>query len=154
MTPNVTMSAERCNSWNRGFPGRTLAVNSGTVEQRGRARAARGARAGPLSGRTDTSVDPAIIGAEIIVEGRVQGVGFRGFAQRRASQLGLGGFVMNLKDGRVRARAEGTRRVIEQLVRDLEKGSPLSRVERVNVQWIPPSGRFRGFTVRYAEFEP
>jgi acylphosphatase len=61
---------------------------------------------------------------------------------------------MNLKDGRVRARAEGTRGVIEQLVRDLEKGSPLSRVERVNVQWIPPSGRFRQFTVRYAEFEP
>jgi acylphosphatase len=118
------------------------------------AAAARGAQAGPLSGRIDTSVDPAIIAAEIIVEGRVQGVGFRGFAQRRASQLGLSGFVMNLKDGRVRARAEGTRGVIEQLVRDLEKGSPLSRVERVNVQWIPPSGRFRQFTVRYAEFEP
>jgi acylphosphatase len=99
-------------------------------------------------------VSAATAGAEIIVEGRVQGVGFRDFAQRRAAQLGLQGFVMNLKDGRVRARAEGARPVIEHLVRDLEKGPPLSRVDRVTVRWLPPTGRFGPFAVRYAEFEP
>ena len=96
----------------------------------------------------------ATTAAEIVVEGQVQGVGFRTFAQRRALHLGLAGYVMNLRDGRVRARAEGPRRCLEDLVRDLEKGPPLSRVERVSVRWLPPTGRFAGFTIRYAEFEP
>jgi acylphosphatase len=92
--------------------------------------------------------------AEIHVEGRVQGVGYRDYALRRGSRLGLAGYVMNLRDGRVRARAEGPRAVIEEFVRDLEKGPPLSRVERVDVRWLPPTGRYAGFEVRYAEFEP
>jgi acylphosphatase len=93
------------------------------------------------------------IAAEIVVEGRVQGVGFRTYAQRRGELLGLAGFVMNLKDGRVRVHAEGDRGVIEDLVRALEKGPPLSRVERVDVRWLPPSGRFSRFEARYAEFD-
>ena len=92
--------------------------------------------------------------AEILVEGHVQGVGYRDYVRRRASVLGLAGWVMNLRDGRVRLRAEGPRDVIEDLVRALEKGPPLSRVARVEVRWLPPTGRYAGFDVRYAEFEP
>lgn len=92
--------------------------------------------------------------AEIMVEGHVQGVGFRGYAQRRASLLGLAGYVMNLQDGRVRVHAEGPAELIEELAHELRKGPPLSRVERVTVSWLPPTGRFRSFGVRYAEFEP
>jgi acylphosphatase len=92
--------------------------------------------------------------AEIIVEGHVQGVGYRDYACRRAGVLGLGGWVMNLRDGRVRVRAEGPRQLIEELLRALENGPPLSRVERVSVRWLPASGRYPGFDVRYAEFEP
>ena len=92
--------------------------------------------------------------AEIIVEGRVQGVGYRTFAQRKAAQLALRGYVMNLKDGRVRVRVEGSREAIEELTRDLEKGPPLARVETVSVSWRPPTGRFTSFDIRYAEFDP
>ncbi len=92
--------------------------------------------------------------AEIVVEGRVQGVGYRDFVHRQAGRLGLAGFVMNLNDGRVRARAEGRREVIEEFVRVLEKGPPLASVSAVNVQWVPPTGRFAGFDVRFASFEP
>ena len=88
--------------------------------------------------------------AEIVVEGRVQGVGYRDFAQRQAERLGLAGFVMNLSDGRVRARAEGPREVIQEFVRALEKGPLLSRVSAVNVRWVPATGRFGGFDVRFA----
>ena len=88
--------------------------------------------------------------AEIVVEGRVQGVGYRDFAQRQAGRLGLAGFVMNLRDGRVRAWAEGPREVIEEFVRALEKGPPLSRVSVVDVRWVPPTGRFAGFDVHVA----
>jgi acylphosphatase len=92
-------------------------------------------------------------GADIFVEGHVQGVGYRNFAQRRAALLGLVGWVMNMRDGRVRVRAEGPRENIEDLIRALEKGPPLSRVARVNVRWRPPTGRSAAFDIRYAEFE-
>jgi acylphosphatase len=94
-----------------------------------------------------------MVAAEIVVEGRVQGVGFRNYVQRKAALLGLNGYVINMNDGKVRARAEGARERIEDLVRDLSKGPPLSRVERVNVTWRPASGRFTAFTIRYAEFD-
>jgi acylphosphatase len=91
--------------------------------------------------------------AEILVQGRVQGVGYRAFVQRKAAQLGLAGYVMNLRNGSVRVRAEGGRQVIEELARELEKGPPLARVESVEVTWRPPTGRFSSFGIRYAEFD-
>ena len=84
----------------------------------------------------------------------MQGVGYRTFVQRRAQGLGLAGYVINLKDGRVRAHAEGPRALIEEFVRELEKGSPLSQVAAVTVRWLPPTGRFADFGIRFAEFEP
>jgi acylphosphatase len=91
--------------------------------------------------------------AEIFVDGLVQGVGYRNFVERKASQLGLAGFVMNLKDGRVRVRVEGSRGLIEGLARELEKGPPLSHVQTVQVTWRPVTGRYRSFGIRYAEFD-
>jgi acylphosphatase len=61
---------------------------------------------------------------------------------------------MNLKSGRVRARVEGPRAVIEEYVRALEKGPPLSSVETVTVRWLPPTNRFVRFEVRYSSFDP
>jgi len=91
--------------------------------------------------------------AEILVEGDVQGVGYRDFVQRRASRLGLTGYVMNLRDGRVRVRVEGAQEGIEDLARELEKGPPLARVEKISLTWLLPSGRFASFGIRFAEFE-
>ena len=45
----------------------------------------------------------------VLVRGRVQGVGFRSGTQRRASQLGLVGWVRNLPDDTVEIHAEGWR---------------------------------------------
>lgn len=87
------------------------------------------------------------------MDGDVQGVGYRNFALRKALQLRLYGYVMNLKDGRVRVRVEGPRDTIEELVRDLEKGPPLARIEKVSVTWLPPTGRFASFGIRFAEFD-
>jgi len=91
--------------------------------------------------------------AEIVVEGIVQGVGYRDFVQRRARSLGISGYVMNLRDGRVRVRAEGPRETIDDLIRDLERGPPLARVAKVSVAWRPATGRFAAFGVRFAEFD-
>ena len=67
----------------------------------------------------------------IWVEGRVQGVGFRMFAFRRARSLGLLGYVRNLPDGRVEAVVEGPDAAIEVFVRELKKGPRRARVDAV-----------------------
>jgi acylphosphatase len=88
---------------------------------------------------------------ELVVEGLVQGVGFRAFAQRRAQDRGLTGYAVNLRDGRVRIRVEGDREAIAAYVRDLEGGPPLARVERVSATQLPYTGQYRDFAVRFSE---
>ncbi|MGH7264288.1 MAG: acylphosphatase [Candidatus Rokuibacteriota bacterium] len=88
---------------------------------------------------------------EVVVEGQVQGVGYRAFAQRRAQDRGLTGYAVNLRDGRVRIRVEGDRESIGAYVRDLEAGPPLARVERVSVTRLPYTGQYRDFAVRFSE---
>src|SRR5215471_11077571 len=88
---------------------------------------------------------------EVLVGGRVQGVGYRNFAQRRALERRLTGYAVNLPDGRVKIRAEGDLEAIEQFVRDLGTGPPLARVERVEVSAIPFTGRYGDFGIRFSE---
>jgi acylphosphatase len=95
-------------------------------------------------------VSTSITAAEIAVQGRVQGVGYRDYTQRRAAQLGLAGYVMNTRDGRVLVHAEGPRPSIEELVRALQAGPRLARVEQVTVRWLPAAEGLAGFDIRYA----
>src|SRR5262245_1487825 len=88
---------------------------------------------------------------EVLVGGRVQGVGYRNFAQRRAQERRLTGYAVNLPDGRVKIRAEGDLDAIEQFVRELGKGPPLARVERVDVSAVPYTGRYVDFGIRFSE---
>jgi len=81
------------------------------------------------------------------VRGRVQGVGYRVFALREASALGLDGFVANMADGAVRVVAEGGRGNLEALVRRLEDGPPAGWVDAVLVRWEPARGTGRGFRI-------
>ena len=92
----------------------------------------------------------ATAAAEIVVTGRVQGVGYRDFCVRAAAPLGLVGYAMNLHDGGVRVVVEGKREAIEMLACELERGPRLARVEHVAISWIPPRGEFTGFGVRYS----
>jgi len=91
--------------------------------------------------------------AEILIEGRVQGVGYRNYVLRKAQQHGLAGYVMNLRNGSVRIRVEGVREAIEELARELTKGPPLAQVDNMALTWRPPTGRFTTFAIRYAEFD-
>jgi acylphosphatase len=88
---------------------------------------------------------------EVLVGGRVQGVGYRNFAQRRAQERRLSGYAINLPDGRVKIRAEGDLEAIEQFVRDLGSGPPLARVEQVDVSSVAFTGRYTGFGIRFSE---
>ena len=69
-----------------------------------------------------------------IVRGRVQGVGFRYFAQRAAAGLGLTGYARNLDDGRVEVYAAGPQEKLSQLGGLLYRGPRWADVRGVEEQ--------------------
>lgn len=66
-----------------------------------------------------------------LIEGRVQGVGFRYATIRMAERLGLTGWVRNLPDGRVEVEAHGDDRAMDALENWLWEGPTHARVSRV-----------------------
>ena len=82
-----------------------------------------------------------------VVHGRVQGVGFRWFVVRRATEHGVNGAVRNQPDGSVEVRAEGSRRALLALLDDLRAGPARARVERVDDAWSEDTGRYRSFEI-------
>jgi len=66
-----------------------------------------------------------------LVKGRVQGVGFRWFVHREASELGLKGWVRNTEDGDVEVLAAGDEEELIELRESLRKGPRGSRVDSV-----------------------
>jgi len=84
------------------------------------------------------------------VSGIVQGVGFRYFAQRMATRLGISGFTRNLNDGRVEVYAIGTPDSLAGLRAALERGPQSASVSRVAEQDAEIDARFaHGFTIEY-----
>ena len=83
-----------------------------------------------------------------VINGRVQGVGFRMFVADRARIEGVHGYVQNLADGRVEAVVEGDEESVERVERAIRRGPPGARVDGVAVDSIAPTGRATGFSIR------
>lgn len=81
------------------------------------------------------------------ISGRVQGVGYRFFAEREAVSLGLVGEVQNLWDRRVEVIAEGDEAVLLKFIEILKRGPSFSRVTSVDVDWSQPTGQYQDFTI-------
>ena len=73
----------------------------------------------------------------VLVSGRVQGVWFRESTRRRAVELGVGGFVRNLSDGRVEAVFEGEETAVRAALDFVRVGPTHSRVSGVEVNEQP-----------------
>ncbi|HEX9615328.1 MAG TPA: acylphosphatase [Bacteroidota bacterium] len=86
--------------------------------------------------------------ATIIVRGLVHGVGFRYFVQREASRLGLAGYAENLVSGEVKIVAEGSRGLIEELIRVARIGPRSAQVTGIKAEWREPDHQFSGFDIR------
>ena len=86
----------------------------------------------------------------VIVYGYVQGVFFRAFASRQATELGLTGYVRNLPaEEAVEVNAEGERKQLEELIGYLKVGPPAARVEKVVTNWSEYTGSYSRFNIRY-----
>ena len=89
----------------------------------------------------------------MIVQGMVQGVGFRWFVARHAETLGLLGYVKNLFNGNVEIVAEGDRSLVEELIKEVKVGPRSARIANVRLEWkeIPTGAsapRFTHFEIR------
>ena len=77
--------------------------------------------------------------ARFLIEGRVQGVWFRGSTQQQARRLGISGHAINLADGRVEVVAAGAADAVEELAEWLEHGPPSAQVKRVERETLASS---------------
>ena len=66
-----------------------------------------------------------------IIYGRVQGVGFRRFAQRCANEFSIGGWVKNRPDGNVEIEAIGEKQQLNSFLSRISQGSWFSDVEDI-----------------------
>jgi acylphosphatase len=85
--------------------------------------------------------------ARITVTGLVQGVGYRWFVYKRASELDLKGLVRNQDDGSVYVEVEGDKTLIEVLIEKLKKGPTFSRVTDVHTIWDENQNQFSNFYI-------
>jgi acylphosphatase len=84
---------------------------------------------------------------EIIVSGRVQGVGFRWFTEREAVKRNIRGYVRNLEDGRVAILAQGDLSALEEFCECIRRGPSASRVDRVETRTIEVESAVSSFRV-------
>jgi acylphosphatase len=79
------------------------------------------------------------IARHALVSGAVQGVGFRHYTKVRARELGLGGWVRNLPDGRVEAWLEGSDDAVQSMLEWLRRGPTSARVDDVAIEAEEPA---------------
>ena len=92
------------------------------------------------------NIDESHVG--LIVEGRVQGVGFRWWTRREANRLGLRGTVRNRPDGCVEVHVAGPADLLDTFRAAIRTGPPGARVDRVrsapSAAGLPPDFRVIG----------
>jgi acylphosphatase len=98
-------------------------------------------RSGGLAGRVD------VVRLEVLVHGRVQGVGFRAWTRALARDLGLRGSARNLPDGRVAIVAEGPRENCRALLDAIRGPHSPGGVSEVVHSWSAPEDEPLGFRV-------
>ena len=87
------------------------------------------------------------IRVRLIIEGRVQGVCFRDYTRRKATGLGVCGWVKNRPDWTVEALAEGPEERVKRFVAWCHHGPSAARVSRVQETEERWQGEFDSFDI-------
>jgi acylphosphatase len=88
-----------------------------------------------------------ILARRYIVSGRVQGVGYRNFAQKKATTLGVKGYARNLDDGSVEVYAIGAADALTELAGWLRKGPVWGEVRRMEEQEAVVDSNYQTFRI-------
>jgi acylphosphatase len=86
--------------------------------------------------------------AEIIVDGVVQGVGFRYFVYKNAVKLGLKGYTKNLYTGEVLTVVEGEKEMIQELFKLIKIGPRNAYVKNCKIMWTEYNNEFSTFEIK------
>ena len=89
-----------------------------------------------------------MIRAHLLIQGRVQGVGFRANTRRRANRLNLRGWVRNMRNGDVEILVEGPEVEVDRLIAWCHRGPTSAYVSKVNVEKTEATNKFDGFAVK------
>ena len=84
----------------------------------------------------------------ILIGGRVQGVGFRYFAQHKAVELNITGWVKNTPDGKVEIEASGETQNLDTFIEWMKIGPSRAVIQTFSASDIHPLRNFSNFTVR------
>ena len=90
-------------------------------------------------------MDSVLARLHAIVEGHVQGVGYRMFVIEQARRLDLTGWVRNRTDGSVEVKAEGQHNDLDELLSTLRNGPHLVTVTHIDSRYSVATGEFRQF---------
>lgn len=85
-----------------------------------------------------------------LLQGRVQGVGFRFTTVEVARDYTVTGYVQNLVDGSVRLVAEGEEPDLLKFLDGLRASHVYRYVAQESLTWAPATGEYKTFVVRYA----
>ena len=83
----------------------------------------------------------------ILVDGRVQGVGFRYFVKNKAAELHITGWVRNRFDERIEILAQGTETDLTRFIAAVRIGPESALVTELVTDWPPTDVRFDRFSV-------
>jgi acylphosphatase len=87
--------------------------------------------------------------AEIVINGLVQGVGFRYFIYKNAVSLDLKGFTKNLYTGEVLTVVEGPKHLVDELYKKIIVGPSHASVRKHNIFWQEPKNEFENFEITH-----
>lgn len=87
--------------------------------------------------------------AEIIIQGLVQGVGYRFFVIEQARDFHVNGYVRNLPDGRVEVVAEADKGILNDFINMLKIGPPPAHIAGIDVKWHEEDIGFTDFGVKF-----
>lgn len=85
----------------------------------------------------------------LIIHGRVQGVNFRYSTQQKALELGIKGWVRNMKEGNVEIIAEGPAVVMEDFINWCKVGPRMAHVTDVEMEEIARTSNLTDFSIQY-----
>ncbi len=87
--------------------------------------------------------------ANLIIEGKVQGVCYRYETRDEAQELNVTGWVKNRIDGSVEVIVEGKKESVKKLITWCQTGPPLAEVTKLSVSWEKYLGEFVSFSIAY-----
>lgn len=83
------------------------------------------------------------------VKGRVQGVGYRASVHKKATSLGLKGYIRGLAGNKLEVIAEGEEESLIELCDFLKVGPNGAEVEKFDLEWIEPTDDYIRFAIKY-----